>query len=263
MRLEVISRSPKEKKHAVPILFVHGAWHTAWCWQDTFLKYFSEKGWEVHALSLRGHGQSEGREKLRWWSIADYIFDVEQIANSLDREPIVVGHSLGGLVVQKYLETHSAVGAMLLASVPPSGTLRFNLRVIRRHPLIWLLMNALMTTYLVVAKPEYAREWLFSSGISDEELMIHHSRLQNESYRALLDALLLNLPNPSKVKTPVQVLGAENDAIFSVEEVQTTARAYGVEAIIFPGMAHNMFVEPGWRDVADTIMRWAESLSGT
>jgi len=262
MQLEVISRLPKEQEHAIPILFVHGAWHAAWCWQDTFLEYFSEKGWEVHALSLRGHGQSEGREKLRWWSIADYVSDVEQIANSLDREPIVVGHSLGGFVVQKYLEIHSAVAAVLLASVPPSGTLRFNLRVIRRHPFIWLLMNILMSAYPVVSKPEYVREWVFSPGISDEQLVSYHSRVQNESYRALLDVLLLNLPNPSKVKAPVQVLGAENDAIFSVEEVRATAHAYGVEATIFPAMAHNMIVESGWRDVADTIMRWAESVSG-
>jgi len=153
------------------------------------------------------------------------------------------------------------VAAVLLASVPPSGILRFNLRIIRRHPLIWLLMNALLTAYPVVAKPEYAREWLFSPEISDQKLVSYHSRMQNESYRALLDALLLNLPNPSKVKTPVLVLGAENDAIFSQEEVRATARAYGVEATIFPGMAHNMIVEPGWRDVADTIMRWAESVS--
>jgi len=262
MRLEVISRSPKEQQHAVPILFVHGAWHAAWCWQDTFLDYFSEKGWEVHALSLRGHGQSEGREKLRWWSIADYVSDVAQIAKSLGREPIIVGHSLGGFIVQKYLETHSPVAAVLLASVPPSGILRFNLRIIRRHPLLWLQMNALMTAYPVVAKPEYAREWLLSPGISEEQLVSYQSRIQNESYRALLDALLLNLPDPSKVKTPIQVLGAENDAIFSVEEVRATARAYGVEATIFPDMAHNMIVEPGWRDVADTIMHWAESVSG-
>ena len=263
MQLEVISRSPKKQEHTVPILFVHGAWHAAWCWQDTFLEYFSENGWEVHALSLRGHGESEGREKLRWWSIADYVSDVAQIAGSLDREPIVVGHSLGGLVVQKYLESHSAAAAVLLASVPPSGILRFNLRIIRRHPLVWLLMNALMSAYPLVAKPEYAREWFFSPGISGEQLVRYHSRIQNESYRAILDALVLNLPNPSKVKTTVQVLGAENDAIFSVEEVRATARAYGVEATIFPAMAHNMIVEPGWRDVADTIMSWVKSVSSS
>jgi pimeloyl-ACP methyl ester carboxylesterase len=174
----------------------------------------------------------------------------------------LVGHSLGGFIVQKYLETHSAVAAVLLASAPPSGLLKFNLRLLRRHPGLWLLMNVLMSAYPAVSKPEYAREWLFSPGIPDEQLARHYARLQDESYRALLDTLFLNLPNPSKVKTPVQVLGAENDAIFSVEEVRATARAYGVEAIIFPAMAHNMIVEPGWRDVADTIMRWTESVSG-
>ncbi|RLC08454.1 MAG: alpha/beta hydrolase, partial [Deltaproteobacteria bacterium] len=57
MKLEVISKYPKGKKHSVPILFIHGAFAGAWCWEEYFLPYFADHGYESHALSLRGHGK--------------------------------------------------------------------------------------------------------------------------------------------------------------------------------------------------------------
>src|SRR5262245_23168354 len=82
MKLEIITKRPERITHPSPVLFVHGAWHGAWCW-EYFLPYFVEHGYEVHALSLRGHGQSEGRDKIRWFSIHDYVDDVDQIVKSL------------------------------------------------------------------------------------------------------------------------------------------------------------------------------------
>ena len=103
-KLEVISRQPSEPRDAPPILFVHGAWHGAWCWDEHFLDYFSEKGFAAHALSLRGHGSSEGRERLRRVRLRDFLEDVAAVAELLPAPPILVGHSMGGFVIQKYLE---------------------------------------------------------------------------------------------------------------------------------------------------------------
>ncbi len=55
---------------------------------------------------------------------------------------------------------------------------------------------------------------------------------------------------------PVLVLGAEGDAFFRPAAVRETAEAFGVEAHIFPDMAHAMMLEPRWRLVADTILEW-------
>ncbi len=46
MQLEVITHKPKAVS-STPILFVHGAWHGAWCWEN-FLPYFAERGYESH-----------------------------------------------------------------------------------------------------------------------------------------------------------------------------------------------------------------------
>jgi pimeloyl-ACP methyl ester carboxylesterase len=71
MRLEVVSHLPESPSHQTPLLFLHGEWHGAWCWEDYFLPYFAEKGFSTHAMSLRAHGMSEGRKRVRWVSIED------------------------------------------------------------------------------------------------------------------------------------------------------------------------------------------------
>ena len=138
MNLELVSYAPQSAPRPTPVLFVHGAWHGAWCWEN-FLPYFAKHGYEAHALSLRGHGQSEGHAGLRWHSAAQgYVADVAQIAATLRAPPVVVGHSMGGYTVQKYLETHTAPAGVLLASIPASGLLGFDLRAALRHPVAFL-----------------------------------------------------------------------------------------------------------------------------
>src|ERR1700730_7729875 len=105
MRLELTSSEPENKTHSTPILFVHGAWHGAWCWEEHFLPYFAEQGFTAHALSFRNHGNSESRGQLRWVRAADYVADVAQIVRQIGQPPVLVAHSMGGYVVQKYLET--------------------------------------------------------------------------------------------------------------------------------------------------------------
>jgi len=69
MKIELITRKPDDKPKATSLLFVHGKWHGAWCWDEHFLPYFAAYGYDSTALSLRGHADSEGREGLRWYSI--------------------------------------------------------------------------------------------------------------------------------------------------------------------------------------------------
>ena len=71
--------------------------------------------------------------------------------------------------------------------------------------------------------------------------------------------LLLNLPKPHLVTSPVLVLGAEHDIVFTQQEVHATAAAYHTDAEIFPEMAHDMMLEPGWATVAERIHAWLET----
>jgi len=88
-----------------------------------------------------------------------------------------------------------------------------------------------------------------------------YAALLDEEYvgKIVLDMLWLDLPRPDLVSTPLLVLGAEDDILFTQREVRATAAAYRTEAEIFPDMAHDMMLEPGWAAVAERIHAWLET----
>ena len=237
-------------------VLVHGAMHGAWCWDVHFLNYFAQHGYAAHAVNLRGHGNSEGREKLRWTRIADYVEDVANAVRLLPSPPILIGHSMGGFIIQKYLEDHTAPGAVLLSSPSPTGFLPAAIRVARRRPLVFARVNLTRSLFPLVETPQLAREAFFSADIPYEELLVYWKQMQDDSYRAFLDMAALNLPRPAKVKTPLLVLGAARDNMLKPSEIWATAQAYNTQAEIIPDVAHNSMLELAWQAVAERILTW-------
>ena len=265
MNIEIIPWPPDPAKaHLRPVLFVHGAWHGAWCWKKYFLKYFEERGFAAYALSLRGHGESDTPERFNRTRLSAYVDDLhgvaEKIASHHGRPPVLVGHSMGGAVVQKYLETHPKIpAAVLMASIPPRGVLRATLRIFRKYPRLFARINWERNLYLLVETPERAKEFLFSEDMPDAEVLEYHRQLGAESYFSYLDTLRPFYLRPKRVKTRrVLVLGAKNDAIFEPHEIKATASKYKTTAVIFDGMAHDMMLEAEWRKVADRIIAWLQ-----
>jgi pimeloyl-ACP methyl ester carboxylesterase len=95
--LEVIDKGQISETHSYPVLFLHGAWHGAWWWDEHFLDFFATQGFRVLAPSSRGHGSSPTGKSIRMCSIADFVSDLSSVIDSLPSPPILVGHSLGGL----------------------------------------------------------------------------------------------------------------------------------------------------------------------
>ncbi len=253
--LEVIDRGAASESHPVPLLFVHGAWHAAWCWDEHFLGYFADRGYRALAVSLRGHGGSPTDKRLRDLSFADFVTDVTAAADALPTRPVIVGHSMGGVLVQRYLELRDAPAGVLMASMPPQGYLRSGLRWIKRHPWHFAKLTASGRSLPYVSTPELARERFFSAHTPEAVVSHYAGRLQEESARAGLDGLV-RLPHPARVRTPLLILGAADDGAVTQDEVRATARAYGTQAHFFPSMGHNMMLEVGWGDVAQRIDSW-------
>lgn len=256
MKLELVSKYPIESQYSTPLLFIHGTLHTAACWDVHFLDYFAQHGFASHAVSLRGHGASEGREKLRWTRIADFVDDVAQVVRQLPSPPILIGHSMGGFIIQKYLEDHSAPAAVLLSSAAPAGLLPTALRIARRRPWVFAKVGLTLSVQSLIATPALAREAFFSRDLPDPLLLEYRKQMQDDSFMAFLDMLGLDLPKPDKIKTPLLILGAERDNMIAPGEIQATARAYHTQAEIIPGVAHNSMLELKWQRVAERILVW-------
>jgi pimeloyl-ACP methyl ester carboxylesterase len=262
--LEVIDKGSSSESRPVPLLFVHGGEHAAWCWDEHFLDFFAAEGYRALALSLRGHGMSSNSKPPRSCSIADYVQDVCSVAAYVSQTPVMIGHSLGGFVLQKYLESHVAPAGVLVASTPPQGaaaavlrTAEVLLRKTARHP--WLTAKAIIAGKSLpgLDKFERVRSMFFSTHTPESWVIRYAERLQNEqTRRAALDMVFLNLPKPDRVSTPLLVLGAECDRSVTPQEVHATARAYRTQAEIFPNMGHDMMLDPGWLAVAQRIHAW-------
>ena len=268
MILELLSHRPITPKKAPPLLFVHGAWHGAWCWEEFFLPYFAQQGYHAHALSLRGHGDSPKTKRMFLNGIWDYVADVHEIADQLHAEygayPVLIGHSMGGYIIQKYLEKYNASGAVLVASIPSVGLLPFTLRFIPRYPHIGLQLIPRLSTYPVVSDVARSHRLFFSDDMPREQVEQYHAKISNESVRILFDSALFLIPNTQRTKArnvPMMVLAADNDRIFPLREQKVTAKAYDAELVIIENTAHDMMLEKTWQQSADAIITWLEKIA--
>lgn len=259
MKLEVISHEPKGTARHTPILFVHGAYGGAWVWEQHFLPYFAEHGYSAHALSLRGHGASEGWESLPFARLRHYVADLEQVAGKMSEPPVLVGHSMGGMIVQKYMHAHPVPAAVLMASVPPHGMVGTFFGMAFSNPMLFREMAMVQMFGPRVSNGESVRRALFSEDTPDEIIQECMPRMQAESTLAIFDLLGLDLPpSSSTLDFPVLVLGAEKDAFVYPGGLQATAQTYGTKAEAFPGMAHAMMLDHGWKAAADRILEWLD-----
>jgi pimeloyl-ACP methyl ester carboxylesterase len=253
--LEVIDKgSATESRHA-PLLFVHGAYHGAWCWNEYFLDFFADKGYRALAINLRGHGGSSSPKRLRFCTLADYVDDVRSVVAELPVKPVLVGHSMGGFIVQKYLQRDDASAAVLMASTSVQGSRAFTNRLMRQNP--WLVLRNGITGDLVNGfnTPTAARRLFYSNATAESDVVRYAGKLCNESQRVAYDAFR-PIAHPERVTTPVLVLGAQLDAVITLAEMTATAKAYGSDAEVFRDMGHNMMLEPGWVAVAERIHTW-------
>ena len=264
MALEVLKHEATAKKTETPLLFIHGAWHGAWCWDKHFLPYFAERGYTSYALSLRGHGNSTPKRALRFTSIHHYVADVADVAAQIKAEtgktPVVIGHSMGGYITQKYLEKYDAPAAILLASIPIAGAIPFILRAFRflpHAPLVPLRMLFTLRGYPLVRTPKLAQLMFFSEAMPLEEIEKLHPLLGDESLRIIPESSILARIHPKKVRpTKWLVIAAENDEVFTLKEQRHLANAYGTEAVIMPNIAHDAMLDIGWERVADYMLQW-------
>jgi pimeloyl-ACP methyl ester carboxylesterase len=275
MKLEIVEYIPVESPQLPPLLFVHGAWHGAWCWKEHFLPYFFAKGFSCYALSFRGHGESEGIEKLQTFSLSDYMDDVLEVMAHLKEKPVLIGHSMGGAVVQKIARAYPDKIKMvvLLASIPPQGILKDSLRLL----LIHFRELSQLNLFNQRRSPDFPVYLLFSKSLTVEKIAEFAKHLQPESRKAVRELYRRVVPtsnagtgqaqrisrSPIPSQVPTLVLGSKKDAFFPEKTVRSTGKAYKTQPIIFNSISHDMMLDPQWRSVADLIAAFVSETAST
>ena len=185
------------------------------------------------------------------------ILNISREAGEIEKispKPVVIGHSMGGAIIQRYLETHQLPGAVLLATLPASGMFMMTARFMRRHPLS--TAQGILTLNLSFKTPELAQE-AFLNTQTQIDVPAFHKQLTRESIGPL--RLMYPLTKVNAEQTPVLVVGAERDNIFTVNEQRSTARKYNAQCVIIKNQAHNLMMEPDHREIARYIHDWLVS----
>jgi len=233
------------------IVFVHGAWHGAWCWEKYFVPYFENKGYTCHTFNLPLHDAPGSTSKINYLSLTDYVEALKEEIYQLDTLPIIIGHSMGGFILQKYLEIETCKMAILLASVPPTGVLKTTFRFLKKS---YAYPSLLLFNLFNLVNSEDKSKWaFFSEHLPADELQEYTKKMCGESYRVFLNMLFPNIRLNYHQQIPLLVMGAEHDNIFSVQENQLTAKKYKAELEIIPNIAHDMMLDVGREIVMERI----------
>ena len=229
-----------------PLLFIHGGYSDAWFWEPYFLPWFARKGYAAHALSLRGHGTSGGRESLFVAGLDDFAADVEHVAAGLAAPPVLIGHSMGAAIVERLMATKAVRAAALLAPVPPAGLMTMATRL-AGQPEYSMQFSQFDPMNMSIHVLEALRPYYFSDQVPPDIMAEASRHLCAESPRVLLDlSMRLQWQLPERGGIPLMVLGAEGDRISTPDDVRATAQHHGVEATMVPGLAHMLMLEPQW-----------------
>lgn len=255
--MNLISKLPNEIMQAAPILFVHGAWHGAWCWDVHFMDYFVSKGYATYALDLSNHGNNPKSKSLNLMTFSDYVADVHEAVTAIGSEPILIGHSMGGGVVQKYLEKYPAKAAIGLASLPIKTGAKFaTLRVLKNFPLDFLITNLTLNMHRLVSTQKKAQWAFYEESINANDLKKYQEALQSESYLGFVQMLFFSVKKNYHEKTPMFFIAGETDNIFSMKEEERTAAYYNADFAIIKNAPHNLMLVSQWKEVAEVIENW-------
>lgn len=261
VELDVLTRTAISPTDRPPLLFVHGGCLGQWCWQEHFLDFLAAAGFDCAAVSLRGHGASDTDRPLWRLGLADYADDVRRTATTFRRWPVLIGHSLGGTIVQQVARTLPVPAMVLLASNSPSGTRSIALRTVRRHPVAAARAAITGQQLHLFGTPTLTRKLFFTPHTPEPIITRTVARLQNESALAVAQSLVPLRQAPPAIDAPVLVIDAEHDAMISPDDVQATASFYNTRPHVISGSGHCVMLDTPWEQAASLIATWLQNLN--
>jgi pimeloyl-ACP methyl ester carboxylesterase len=237
-----------------PIIFIHGAFsahrHFAG-WSE----YFSRAGFECHSLSLPAHPTANADE-LTSLGLGDYLAALKNQLPKLAEPPIIVGHSMGGLLAQHLAATVPCRALVCVASAPP-WMLSIQPRTLRS---VLPVLPAILAAQPFALSPAMIR-YLAAHDLPESEQQELVASFVPESGRAIRGMIfgLARLPRKS-FEGPVLCLSGRKDRMISNRDTHAVARFYGARHEVFD-RGHWLIAPSAQQEVAGSVLRWLKSVS--
>ncbi|MCE5263874.1 MAG: alpha/beta hydrolase [Deltaproteobacteria bacterium] len=246
------------------IVMIHGMWGGGWYWEN-YRKYFEAKGYQCIVPTLRYHDVNPKETPpagLGTTSILDYVSDLEKLIKKGGGKPILMGHSMGGLIAQILGSRDLAEALVLLTPASPSGIIALKPSVIKSFRSVfsqWAFWKRpIRQTF---AEAVYAMLHLLPS----QQQIQTYERFVYESGQAgfemgfwLFDSKRATQVNEKKVTCPILVIAGAEDRITPPAVVKKIHKKYGDISTYreLSGHAHWVVGEAGWEDITELIQEW-------
>ena len=259
------------------IVLVHGLWLTPLSWEK-WIDHYKSKGYNVIAPAWPGmegdidqvRSNTKPYENLGITEIADHY---EQIIRGLDKPPIIIGHSFGGLITQVLLDRGLGAAGVGISPAPIKGILVLPFSALKVASVA--LKNPANRHRAVPLTPDEFR-YGFGNLLSVEQSKEAYDRLAIPGPgRVLFQAAVSNFtPNspaavhPKRGNRPPLLLQANGKDHTVPASVTTNAfkiqrkASSATELKEYPDRSHYTFAQDGWEGVADDALEWATRHAG-
>jgi pimeloyl-ACP methyl ester carboxylesterase len=243
------------------IVMVHGAFCGGWAF-ERFRAPFEAAGFEVLAPDLRGHAPGAPANAVVGVSMTDYAADIAALCASLPEPPVLLGHSMGGLVAQLAARRARIAALLLLAPSPPWGVMGSSLE--EAATAFGVQIAGLFSSGALEPDRGLMRAYsLDRMGAAEREAAV--ARLRPESAMAVretlnwwLDPFMTTSVGPGAIAAPSLVISGQGDVVHSAATARAVAERIGATFKAMPGMSHWLVGEPGWEEVAQAALAWLE-----
>lgn len=250
---------------AAPIIFIHGAFCGGWAF-DQFRTTFEAAGFETHAPNLPHHERGADMEALAQTGAKDYADAIARYAQQFKEKPILVGHSLGGLIAQVTATQIPVAALVLLAPSAPWGVPATTLDETGNAFGVALLgdywRRAIPPDYRVARHSTLDR-------LSRDDARRAFARFVPESGRAIMEVVhwwadrsMAAAAPVYKIAAPVLALAGGQDRVNPASTVRRMAARFPegqAQFHEFPQMSHWLIGEPEWEEVAQMSLDWLKS----
>lgn len=226
------------------VLFIHGWWAADWVWSRVADR-FEAAGFRTHTVTLSGPETDRS-------SFADNLQDAVDAARSIGN-PILVGHSVGGLMAMKMAETIEPPACIAITPAPPAGVLP--------RP------SLLLVQFLIAALPSMLLGRDFFPGAllrridlnllppaEQDDVLARMRPVSASQVRRIIPALIR--VDRKRMRLPLLIVGAAKDLLTPVAQTRAIARRYGADYREYPNAAHYILREPAWSDMTSDLIEW-------
>lgn len=250
------------------IVFVHGMFVNDTSWSE-WKKYLEQKGYTVYSPANPGHNGNPAdlrtniHPELVQTGFIDVVMNIAKLIDTLPEKPLVIGHSMAGLAVQKLIDLGKADAAVSIDGAPPKNVFPPFSTV----KIVWPALNFFASKGYFLGSRDWYNRAFFNTLSKSEQDEAYEAIAVPESRKIGRETLLKSFSNAEfgRPHQPILFIGGGKDNIFPPSLTKKNAGKYKdqnsrVDVKIFEEKSHFICGEKGWEEVADYILDWYSGL---